>query len=215
MEFGEKIKKLRTQRDMTQEQLASKLFISRTAISKWESGRGYPSIDLLKDIAKIFDVSVDELLSSEEIIVIARDEKSSALKGISGLIFGLLDVISILLILLPIYPYTVDGFVYSVPLTSFNDIGGGIKIAYVVVLSAMSIIGAFEILLHFIQFKKMCLPISLGSLLVEALAVLFFAVTKQPYLTSVVFVFLLFKALLTIRFYAKNQNVKKSVIKNK
>ena len=66
MEFGEKIQKLRTQSNWTQEQLAEKLYVSRTAISKWESGKGYPSIDLLKDIAKLFDKTIDELLSSEE-----------------------------------------------------------------------------------------------------------------------------------------------------
>lgn len=48
MEFNEKLQKLRKEQKLTQEELAEKLFVSRTAISKWESGRGYPSIDSLK-----------------------------------------------------------------------------------------------------------------------------------------------------------------------
>ena len=50
MEFNEKLQKLRKEQNLTQEELAEKLFVSRTAISKWESGRGYPSIDSLKVI---------------------------------------------------------------------------------------------------------------------------------------------------------------------
>ena len=45
MEFHEKLQALRKQRGLTQEELAQLLFVSRTAVSKWESGRGYPSID--------------------------------------------------------------------------------------------------------------------------------------------------------------------------
>ena len=48
MEFNEKLQLLRKQNNMTQEQLAEKLYVSRTAVSKWESGKGYPNIESLK-----------------------------------------------------------------------------------------------------------------------------------------------------------------------
>ena len=54
MEFNEKLQELRKSRGLTQEELAEALFVSRTAISKWESGRGYPSIDSLKEISRYF-----------------------------------------------------------------------------------------------------------------------------------------------------------------
>ena len=52
MEFCEKLQLLRKQNGLTQEQLAGRLFVSRTAVSKWESGRGYPNLESLKDIRK-------------------------------------------------------------------------------------------------------------------------------------------------------------------
>ena len=63
MEFNEKLKELRSSRGLTQEELAEALFVSRTAISKWESGRGYPSIDSLKEISTFFSVTIDKLVS--------------------------------------------------------------------------------------------------------------------------------------------------------
>ena len=50
MEFNEKLQQLRTGKNLTQEQLAEQLYVSRTAISKWESGKGYPNIESLKCI---------------------------------------------------------------------------------------------------------------------------------------------------------------------
>ena len=61
----EKLQQLRKHKGLTQEELAERLYVSRTAVSKWESGRGYPSIDSLKEISKFFSVTIDELLSSE------------------------------------------------------------------------------------------------------------------------------------------------------
>ena len=55
MTLGEKLKKLRTDKNLTQEELAEILFVSRTAISKWESGRGFPNIESLKAISKVDD----------------------------------------------------------------------------------------------------------------------------------------------------------------
>ena len=75
MEFNEKLQKLRTNENLTQEELAEKLYVSRTAVSKWESGRGYPSIDSLKVIAKYFNVTIDELIGSEEIVTLAEKDK--------------------------------------------------------------------------------------------------------------------------------------------
>ena len=77
MEFHEKLQELRKSRNLTQEELAEELYVSRTAISKWESGRGYPSIDSLKAIAGFFFISIDELLSAGALVSIAEKENRS------------------------------------------------------------------------------------------------------------------------------------------
>ena len=72
MEFHEKLQALRKQKGLTQEELAASLYVSRTAISKWEAGRGYPSIESLRAIANFFSVTVDALLSPCEVLTIAE-----------------------------------------------------------------------------------------------------------------------------------------------
>ena len=87
MEFNEKLQELRKSRGLTQEELAEALFVSRTAISKWESGRGYPSIDSLKQISNYFSISIDELLSGEKLITIAENENMTNLKNMGNMLF--------------------------------------------------------------------------------------------------------------------------------
>lgn len=70
--IGENIKRLRRERDLTQEEVAAHLGISFQAISKWERGDGYPDITMLPSLANYFGVSVDELIGMNEI---ARAEK--------------------------------------------------------------------------------------------------------------------------------------------
>ena len=72
MKFGDNLRQIRKSKKMSQEQFAEKLFVSRTAVSKWESGKGYPSIDSLKYMSKLFSISIDNVLSSEEILDIAE-----------------------------------------------------------------------------------------------------------------------------------------------
>ncbi len=67
MTLGEKIKNLRTRNNLTQEELADRLFVTRTAVSKWETNRGYPDIANLKSIAELFGVSLDDLVSDEDV----------------------------------------------------------------------------------------------------------------------------------------------------
>lgn len=90
MEFNEKLQELRKQKGLTQEELAEVLYVSRTAISKWESGRGYPNIDSLKAISKFFAVSLDELLSSDAMLTISEDENKQKENQTRNLVFGLL-----------------------------------------------------------------------------------------------------------------------------
>ena len=93
MEFSEKLQELRKSRSMTQEELAEALFVSRTAISKWESGRGYPSIDSLKEISRFFSVTIDDLICSDEMITVAENDKREFVSKYVSLICNALDIL--------------------------------------------------------------------------------------------------------------------------
>lgn len=67
MNFSQKIFELRKASGMSQEQLAEKMNVSRQSISKWELGESQPDIDRLPELSKLFNVSIDSLLMSNEI----------------------------------------------------------------------------------------------------------------------------------------------------
>jgi transcriptional regulator with XRE-family HTH domain len=66
MTLGEKLKSARKSVGLTQNQLAEKLMVSRQAITKWESDKGIPDIENLKQLSKLFNVSIDYLLDDGE-----------------------------------------------------------------------------------------------------------------------------------------------------
>ncbi len=62
MNFGEQFKKIRTEKKLTQEQVASQLHLSRQAVSNWENNKNLPDIEMVVDIARTFQLSLDELI---------------------------------------------------------------------------------------------------------------------------------------------------------
>ena len=68
MTLGEKIKEARKQCGLSQEQLAEKMAVSRSAVAKWEANNGLPDIDNLKALAQLLNVSIDYLLDDGEVI---------------------------------------------------------------------------------------------------------------------------------------------------
>lgn len=69
MTFAEKLKTLRKEKNISQEQLAEKIYVSRQAITKWESGNGIPDIENLIAISSLFNESLDSLLSEEKSLI--------------------------------------------------------------------------------------------------------------------------------------------------
>lgn len=74
MELSKKTPKLSKEQGLTQDQFAEQLFVSRSAVSKLETGRGTPSMDFLQQISRLYNITIDELLSAEEVITIAKHE---------------------------------------------------------------------------------------------------------------------------------------------
>ena len=199
MEFNEKLQELRKNRGMTQEELAEVLYVSRTTISKWELGRGYPSIDSLKDISKFFSVSIDDLLSGEKLLTLAEKENKSNIRNICDLLFGIVDLCSFILIILPLYPNTIGGFVYSVNLLNYTQTTGLNKTICWVVFSLLVIIGLAKVI--FIKTKaEKCSKILMEiSILISALIVIFLAITREVYSVVVVFLLLIIKGVIFLR----------------
>ena len=125
MELSEKLQELRKEKGLTQEELAEALFVSRTAISKWESGRGVPNIESLKAISKFFSVSIDELLSGEEILKIADEDNKQKEKHTRDLVFGLLDCSLIMFLFLPFFGQKGDEIIKEVSLEMSRNVQSG------------------------------------------------------------------------------------------
>ncbi|WHY98100.1 helix-turn-helix domain-containing protein [Peribacillus simplex] len=66
MIFSERLKKEREKRNWSQNDLAEKIHVSRQSVSKWETGKNYPSIEVLINLSDLFQITVDELLRSDE-----------------------------------------------------------------------------------------------------------------------------------------------------
>lgn len=199
MEFNEKLQELRRNRNLTQEQLAEQLYVSRTAISKWESGRGYPSIDSLKEISKFFSVSLDELLSSEEIITVAQEDNRQKIHHFRDLVFGLLDCSVAMFLFLPFFGQAAGDTIQAVSLISLTQIQEYIRIPYCIIVFALIICGVATLALqnsNFVLWVKNKNKLSLGLSMVGAII---FIISQQPYAAVFIFLFLVIKALMLIK----------------
>src|SRR5690554_5885182 len=80
MLFGERLKIEREKRDWSQVYLAEKIHVSRQSVSKWETGKNYPSIEVIIDLSDLFGITIDELLRSDEELKekVIRDSKQLA-----------------------------------------------------------------------------------------------------------------------------------------
>lgn len=203
MEFGEKLQQLRKQRGMTQEELAEALFVSRTAVSKWESGRGYPNIDSLKAIAKFFSVSIDGLLSGEEIVSLAEDESKSSTRRFCNMLFGTVDLFTIMLVVLPLYPNPIDGYTYSVCLVNYTGTTSFNRNVYWVIFLALVVLGVIKLLLTHFEKKRGNEMVTYVSLALGIIAVLFLGMTREAYAVTVAFALMVLKGAIVIK-YTKN-----------
>ena len=199
MEFNEKLQELRKNKGLTQEELANDLYVSRTAISKWESGRGYPNIDSLKAISKYFSVSLDDLLSSEEVLNVAENDHKIKEQRIQDIVYGVLDCSLIMFMILPFFGQKVNGVIQEVSLLNLTESEVYIKIPYLIGISIIVLFGVLTLVLQGNQnvfwFKNKS-KISLGLSTVIAI---FFIMSMQPYAALFTFIFLVIKALMLIK----------------
>ena len=199
MEFHEKLQELRKKKGITQEELAQALYVSRAAVSKWESGRGYPNIDSLKAIAGYFSVTVDELLSGDQVLTIAEEDQKQRENRFRDLVFGLLDISFGMFFFLPLFAQRSDGSLREVSLLSLTGVAPYLKICYLAAVAALVVWGVLTLALQncsgqfWLRYKNKI------SLLLNTGATLLFMISMQPYGAAFLFVFLAIKAMMLIK----------------
>ena len=191
MEFHEKLQELRRRKGLTQEEVAEHLFVSRAAVSKWESGRGYPNIDSLKAIARFYGVTVDELLSGEELLTIAEEDRKDRETRFRDQVFGLLDLCTMLYFFFPLFAERMEGAAHGVSLLALSGVAGYMKVIYIGFVVAQTILGVLTL-----TVRK---PGHSASLAFNGLGVLLFSLSLQPYAAALCFVFLMIKVFLLIK----------------
>ena len=195
MEFNEKLQELRKARSLTQEELAEALYVSRTAISKWESGRGYPSIDSLKEISRFFSVTIDDLICPDEMITVAENDKREFVSKYVYLICCVLDALLAILVFIPAFGNGMDSS-GAVSLFGLTGINPWVKTLFIVIISIAILNGISGVII--VAFSK---PVwnrhrLVTGVVLSILAVLVFIATRQPYAGIVCFAFLVIKGFL-------------------
>lgn len=199
MELGEKLQELRKSRGLTQEALAEELHVSRTAVSKWESGRGWPSIDSLKEVSAFFGVTIDELLSAERLITIAEQEKRKSTRRLCDVFIGVTDLLSLGMIFLPLYPHRAGERICSVDLMSYLETAALNRTVYWVLFLGLVLVGSLRLVL--LRWKEGEIPgwLAGSSLVLGCAAVMFPAIAGETYAVVLAFLFLLIKGGLLFR----------------
>lgn len=199
MEFNEKLQQLRIKNGLTQQQLADKLYVSRAAVSKWESGRGYPSIDSLKLIADFFSTTVDELITGTQVLAIAEENKKQVKKHFRDTVFGLIDICMLLLLFLPLFASKSDGIISEVPLIGLYGIQTYLKILYFALVISSGVLGILTLVLinyDGFTFNKLTVMLSLS---LGVIATLLFVISLQPYAATFAFAMLSVKVAVMIK----------------
>lgn len=111
MIFSERLKEEREKRNWSQSDLAEKIHVSRQSVSKWETGKNYPSIEIIIHLSDLFGITIDELLSSDEELTqkVIEDSKQLAYPKWK-VFFDSLFMVGVFLFLTKIVVWTLNKF---------------------------------------------------------------------------------------------------------
>ena len=179
--------------------MAQELFVSRTAVSKWESGRGYPNIDSLKAISKFFGVTVDELLSGEELLTISEEDSKKRENRFRDLVFALLDLSVVLLAVLPLFGQKAEDMIQCVSLLSLTEVAPYLHVLYMSAVVGMSILGGLTLALQNWEQAVWSRNKNKISLFLNIAGVLLFVISQQPYAATFLLTFLIIKVLMLVK----------------
>ena len=198
MEFHEKLQELRKSKGLTQEELAEALYVSRTAVSKWESGRGYPSIDSLKEISRFFGVTIDELICPQEMMTAAEDDKRQSIGRYISVICNALDILTAVLLFLPVFGNGADSPA-SVSLFRLTGVQPWLKIVFIAVIGIIILNGICGLVLARFNKASWNKHRLVTGMLLSVTAVGVFIAARQPYAGIVCFSILVIKTWLMVK----------------
>ena len=193
MEFHEKLLELRKSKGLTQEELAEALFVSRTAVSKWESGRGYPGIDSLKEIARFFSVTIDELICPQEIISAAEDDKRAFVRRYVSVLCNILDILTAVLLFLPVFGNGTDSPA-SVSLFGLTGIQPWLKAVFIALIGLIILNGVCGVILSRFDRPLWNRHRTVTGMVLSVIGVGVFICSRQPYAGIICFSILVVKA---------------------
>ena len=203
MEFNEKLQLLRSQRGITQEELAEKIFVSRDTVATWESGEGCPGIDSLKELAGFFEVTVDVLISERELSALKEAERRmrkrqwSYAARIRTIACGVLDICALVFLFMPLFTKSVGCIVSCVSILEYT--GTSLRPLYLGAIFGTVAVGVISLLIQAVETVVLKRAViffsviaSLGLLLLFIAGGLFAAVVLVS-LLSVIKAFFLIK----------------------
>ena len=179
MEVNKKIQKLRRENNLTQDQLAEKLGVSKTYIVRIENGKILPSLKDIKNIAKILDVNASDLTSFDDLIFIAESDNYNKSDRKTTLFFAILDILSISFIFMPFYVKNNS----AMTLIELKPLSSLLYMAYLGLLIVSFIVGVLEIVFSANNKKSKLKNVKLISVIVYTFSILIFALSKQSYIT--------------------------------
>lgn len=138
-------------------------------------------MDSLKAIAKYYSLTVDQLLSGEEVLNLAEEDHKQKKRYACDLIFGLLDLSVVLFLFLPLFGQKTEEMIQSVSLLSLTEVASWLRLAYFAAVLAMTLMGIVTLALQnctaaFWQKYKNAI-----SLLLNMAGVLLLILSTQPY----------------------------------
>ena len=153
--------------------------------------QSYPNIDSLKAIAAFYSVTIDALLSGEEVLTIAEETQKQQAQHFRRTVFGLLDLSAAAYLFLPLFGQQQAETVHAVSLLTLTETAPYLKIAYLAMVISMILWGILTLVL---QSPKVA--VSLG---LSVLGTLLFIISAQPYAAAFGFLLLGIKVFFLIK----------------
>lgn len=136
--FSSKLKQLRLEKCLTQEQLAKQLFVSRTLITKYETGKVIPSKDNLEKIAKYFNVDISLLFNNDDTLELVLDKnKNDNYKLVNNILIILTIVLLLTFVIIAFIPL-ITSFKYVYPIPPGQNIPNREYVTLSIVMSSLN-----------------------------------------------------------------------------